>query len=66
MNINYPVSWQKWQKVNDSNNYCKIEKITVEGTGQELIEYICGKIPEFVEHSYTKRNQALYMKNLLK
>ncbi|CAB3978921.1 Hypothetical predicted protein [Paramuricea clavata] len=39
----------------DDGKLCKIVK---EGTSDDLFSHLCAILPEFLQHSYTKRNQA--------
>ena len=48
------TTWYAWKK-DESGKVCKVME---EGTTQELREYICLILPQFLEHCYIKRQQA--------
>jgi hypothetical protein len=48
------VTWNVW--ANDADG--KICKMVKEGTSDDLFSHICAILPEFLQHSYIKRNQA--------
>lgn len=67
-NLSETISWLKWVKMdktpekdqeNDQKLYCNIEKVKKTGTVKELLDEIFDKIPEFLQHEYIKKNQAM-------
>lgn len=54
-NSETPVIWHQWKKDKTTNRY---QKCTEHGTLKSLIKYFLDILPDFLKHSFIKRNQA--------